>query len=136
MSDRSPAKVAQLIIEALNAGDLDTAETYIAPEAVNHAAPAGTPPGVKAFRAGWEALRAAFPDFHFVIEQSVESGDMVCSRYTDLGTHKGDFAGLPASGRRMEVLGLDMIRVRDGLVVEHWTLLDVPALMQQLGGGA
>jgi steroid delta-isomerase-like uncharacterized protein len=135
MSDRSPATIAQLVIEALNAGDLDTAETYIADEAVNHAAPPGTPPGPKAFRAAWEMLRGAFPDFHFVIEESVEAGELVCSRYTDSGVQKGEFAGLPASGRRMEILGLDMIRVRDGLVVEHWSLLDVPALMQQLGGG-
>jgi predicted ester cyclase len=134
MSDQSAAKVCQLLIEAINANDLDTAETYIAPEAVNHAAPPGTEPGVKGFRAGWEALKTAFPDFHFVIEQSVESGEMVCSRYTNIGTQEGDFAGMPASGRRMEVVGLDMVRVRDGLVVEHWALLDQAAIAEQLGG--
>jgi predicted ester cyclase len=69
-----------------------------------------------------------------VIEQSVESGDTVSNRYTNIGTQEGDFAGIPAPGRRMEVLGLDMIRVRDGQVVEHWAIMDQAAIAEQLGG--
>jgi predicted ester cyclase len=136
MTDQSPAVVCRLLIEAINANDLDAAEKYIAAEAVNHVAPPGTEPGVKGFRAGWEMLKGAFPDFHFVIEQSVESGDTVSSRYTNIGTQEGEFAGIPASGRTMEVLGLDMVRVRDGQVVEHWAVMDMAAIAAQLGAGA
>lgn len=127
-----PAAVCRRLIEAINAGDLDLAETFIAENAVNHIAPPGTEPGVKGFRSGWDALHGAFPDWQFVIESSVEQGDTVCSRYTNRGTQEGDFFGIPASGRRMEALGLDMVRVRDGQVIEHWAVMDMAAIQAQL----
>jgi predicted ester cyclase len=130
---RRPTEVVRLLIEALNDGDFATAETFIAPDAVNHAAPPGTEAGVKGFRGGWEMLRSAFPDFHFTLEHSVESGDTVSSRYTNRGTQDGEFLGQPATGRSFEALGLDMVRIRGGQVVEHWALFDVPQMLAQLG---
>lgn len=60
------------------------------------------------------------------IEHNVASGDTSVNRYTLRGTHT-------ASGRRYEILGLDMVRVRNGKVVEHWALLDADAMRAQLG---
>jgi predicted ester cyclase len=128
----SPREVVHRLVAALNAGDFDTAESLIDTHAVNHAAP-GNPVGVAAFRQSWDDLRSAFPDWHFTIEHSVEAGDTVASRYTNRGTQQGVFMGKPATGRRITVFGLDMVRVRDGRVVEHWALIDQAALAAQLG---
>jgi predicted ester cyclase len=129
----SPAEVVKNVIDLVNAGDLDAAETFIAPDAVNHAAAPGAQPGTAAFRQGWEALRKAFPNWTFTIEHSITDGDVVSNRYLNRGTQDGEFAGRPATGRSCTALGLDMVRVRGGKVVEHWALLDLAAMGEQLG---
>ena len=129
----APAEVVRRVIDLLNTGDLDAAEKLIAPDAINHAAPPGGGAGPAAFRPAWEAVRAAFPDWLFMIDQSVTDGDLVCCRYTNTGTQQGEFGGYPATGKSFSALGLDMVRVRDGRVVEHWALLDLAAMGEQLG---
>ena len=128
-----PADVVRRVIDLLNTGDLDAAEKLIAPDAVNHAAPPGTPPGPGAFRPAWEQVRSAFPDWTFTIERSVTDGDLVANRYTNRGTQTGEFAGHMAAGKSFTALGLDLVRVRDGLVAEHWALLDLASMGEQLG---
>ena len=128
----APVDVVRGVIDALNAGDLDGALAHISPDAVNHAAPPGTAPGLAGWRQTWEGLRAAFPDLRFTIEQSIQSGDAVANRYTMRGTHAGEFMGTPGTGHSFEVLTLDIIRVRDGKVVEHWALSDQLAMSAQL----
>ena len=59
--------------------------------------------------------------------------DLVSGRYTFRGRHTGDLMGMPATGNAFEVEAMDMIRVRDGKILEHWGLIDMPALMSQLG---
>src|SRR5687768_17135602 len=123
----SPTQVVCRVIESLNAGDFDRAESFIAADAVNHAVPDSSS-GSAAFRQAWETLWSAFPDWQFDIEESVEAGDTVANRYTNRGTHQGEFMGKSATGRSVTVLGLDLVRVRDGQVVEHWALIDQTAL--------
>lgn len=67
-------------------------------------------------------------DVSVTIEQNVASGGVSTNRYTLRGTDV-------ASGRSYEVTGLDMIRVRNGRIVEHWALLDSSAMRHQLGAG-
>lgn len=101
--------------------------SYLAADAVNH----GPPPtlGLAGWRQSWVASRARFPDLHARIEQTVEQGDLVCHRYVLTGTDSG---GRAPTGRRFEILGLDMVRVRDGKVVEHWALMDAAGMAAQL----
>lgn len=122
-----PAEVLRRLIEAFNAGDFDRAMSYIAPDAVNH----GPPPtdGLAAWRQSWIAMQTAFPDFHADIEQTVEEGDTVCHRYTLRGTNSG---GEAPTGRRFSALGLDMVRVRNGQIIEHWALADAAGMAEQL----
>jgi steroid delta-isomerase-like uncharacterized protein len=126
-------EVVHRVIELLNVGDLDGAERFIAPDAVNHAAPADAERGPAGFRPAWEELRTAFPDWTFRIDDSALDGDVVFNRYTNTGTQRGAFAGHPAKDRSFTALGLDMVKVRDGQVVEHWALLDLAAMASQLG---
>jgi len=72
------------------------------------------------WRRKWESMRDACPDLEIVTEQSVTEGEWIAHRYLLRGTHTGDFLGQPPTGAPFEVHGLDMVRVRDGQLVEHW----------------
>ena len=76
----------------------------------------------------------AFPDTNFAIEQEVQEGDTVVTRWTVSGTHKGDLPALPASGKRFSVTGMTVARLKNGKFVEGWNNWDALGLMQQLGG--
>ena len=75
----------------------------------------------------------AFPDLDFVMENQIAEGDMVSSIGKMTGTHKAGFMGVPATGRKISVPVMDTGRVRNGKFSEHWGLVDVPAMMTQLG---
>jgi predicted ester cyclase len=77
---------------------------------------------------------AAFPDLRFDTDDILPSGDKGVARVTITGTHTGDFMGMPATGKSVSVSAIDVIRFGDdGLTLEHWGVVDVMAMMQQLG---
>lgn len=129
--------VERLFHEVWNGGELDLLDELLAPDYVNHT-PSGPPPppgpeGVKPIVA---AIRGAFPDLEYTLEELVADDDTVAVRSTMRGTHEGDFFGIPPTGRRIEVAQMNFERVRDGRIAEHWRLTDDAALMRQLGQGA
>jgi steroid delta-isomerase-like uncharacterized protein len=79
------------------------------------------------------AMRAAFPDLHYTIEDLVVGSDAVAARTTVRGTHRGDFFGIPPSGRSFEVQQMTIERFQDGLIVAHHRVTDELAWMRQLG---
>ncbi|MDH4143193.1 MAG: ester cyclase, partial [Chloroflexota bacterium] len=87
-------------------------------------------------RAGYKVmmaqLRAAFPDLEVTIEDQVAEGDKVVTRYTMRGTHQGELWGIPASGNRFELEGINIDRVVDGRFSERWAAYDQGELMRQL----
>jgi hypothetical protein len=79
-------------------------------------------------------LLAAFPDLRMVPEDVIASGDRVVARVRATGTHKGPFMGIAATGKRVEMNLIDIIRFDDdGRACEHWGIADQLAMMQQLG---
>ena len=78
-------------------------------------------------------LRAAFPDLHFTIEDMIAEDDKVVTRHTMTGTHQGEFMGIAPTGRPIEFTVIDILRLDQGKIVEHWAVQDRLALMQQLG---
>jgi predicted ester cyclase len=85
--------------------------------------------GLAVWAQKWEHMYDGLEDVSVTIEQNVASGDFSVNRYTLRGTDA-------VSGRSYQVTGLDMVRVRDGKLVEHWALLDSSAMRHQLGAGA
>ena len=77
-------------------------------------------------------LRAAFPDLRFIIEDEVVAGDKVVVRWTAVGTHLGDFHGIPPSGRTVTWTGIDLVRLEDDRIVELWGNYDALGLEEQL----
>jgi predicted ester cyclase len=125
-----PAEVHRRVVQAYEhvlTGRLDAALALIDPDVLDHRGGLdGDHHGLEAWRQKWERARhSGFHDVSATIEQNVEAGDTSVNRYTLAGTHT-------ASGRRYAILGLDMVRVRNGRIVEHWALLDADAMRSQL----
>jgi steroid delta-isomerase-like uncharacterized protein len=98
--------------EVFGQGKLELVDELLAPDYVSHA------PGDPVLSRGPEDIKevvrsyhSAFPDINFAVEQQVAEGDMVVTRWTARGTHRGKFMGVPPSGRRIEVSGMSMDRI-------------------------
>ena len=75
----------------------------------------------------------AFPDLRLTVENIFSEGDTVAARVAFRGTHRGEFQGIPPTGKEVAFTSIEVNRVRDGKVEEHWVELDLLGLMQQLG---
>ena len=131
----SPETVARrLIEEGFNEGDLEVAHELTAPDLVEHQdfGPAH-PPGGDGVRAVIASLRRAFPDFRLTIDDLVVGGDAAWLRMVATGTNHGSFMGHAPTGRPMRADVFDIIRVRDGRMVEHWGVPDRLGVLFQLG---
>jgi steroid delta-isomerase-like uncharacterized protein len=79
-------------------------------------------------------IRRGFPDLVMTIEQQIAEGPWVATRVTYRGTHAGEFAGIPATGRHVEYAGTAMDRLENGKVVEMWHTVNMHLLMRQIAG--
>jgi len=122
------------IYDRINTGDIDGFGDLMADDFVEHEQTPGLEPtreGVKQF---FQMYRAAFPDLRFDAEDVLASGDKVVGRVRVTGTHRGEFMGMPATGKSIAVQAVDIVRFGDdGLAHEHWGVFDALTMMQQLG---
>jgi len=132
----SPHGLADAFVTMLNEHDPDLVDRFVAPDYRNHNA--FVPDGREANRQFWTAFFHALPDLTATMEDLVISGDRVVGRFIYHGTHAGEFMGIPATGRKVEMRSIDIWRVEDGMFVEHWDELNTLQLLQQMGalGGA
>ncbi len=124
-------KVARRFYELLEAGDSDALYEIVAGDFVGHGAGAGG--GADALVQDLRTWLKAFPDCRYDIVRTVTEDDTVAVHMTIRATHGGPFAGVPATGRSIEVGGTDIWRVVDGRLAEGWTLCDVGTLFMQIG---
>ena len=75
----------------------------------------------------------AFSDAQVTLDDLIAEGDRVAARFTVRGTHKGPFMGLPPTGKPFTLTAIDILRIVDGKIVEHWGEADTLGLLQQLG---
>ena len=132
MSEQNKTVVRRAIEEVYNQGNLDIVDELVSGDFVAHAASEDIhgPAGMKQFVA---SLREAFPDLHLTIDDQVAEGDRVVTRWTARGTHAGTFQGIPPTGKRGTMTGIDIDRVVGGKAIECWTNADYLGLLQQLG---
>ena len=116
-------------------GDLALVDELTTDDLVDHEEGLpGQPSGREGVKFFVGALREAFPDLRTkTIEPTLVDGDLEAARVVITGTHKGELMGVAPTERTVEIEGLDIIRVEDGRVAEHWGVTDVMGLMQQLG---
>ncbi len=133
MTEDNKALNRRFVEEVINQGNIEAIDELIDPGVVDHSAPEGFPTGREGAKQFAAMMRSAFPDLHLTIEDMIAEGDKVVMRSTWSGTHQGEFMGIPATGRRVTVSAIDISRVADGRMVEHWEQFDALGLMQQLG---
>jgi steroid delta-isomerase-like uncharacterized protein len=119
--------------EVKNRHNLAAIDELLSPQFVDHSAIAGfanTREGVRDFFA---LLLAAFPDFCCHVAETIAEDDKVVEFFTSEGTHRGEFMGIGATGRRVCFDGMHIFTLRDGKITGHRNVLDQLALMRQLG---
>ena len=133
MSEANKSVVRRFYEEVFVRGNLDLIDEISAPDFVDHNPAPGQAPGIEGIKQALTEYRSAFPDLEITVEDMIAEGDKVAARITATGTHKGEFAGIPATGRRATISVIDIVRVVDGKAVERWGVEDNMGLMQQLG---
>jgi len=134
MSTEANKRILRRFFEELfNTGDLSIADEIVALDYVNHNTIPGEPSGREGLKAFVTLLRTAFPDIRFTIDDQLAEGDKVAPRLHFTGTHRGEFAGVPATGKPVTATAINLQRVADGQIQETWLDWDALGLMQQLG---
>lgn len=118
--------------EVIGQGRLDVVDQIFSPSFVDHDRdnPTHDLAGAKQFFA---MVRSALPDVSAKAEDVVAEGDRVVARLTISGTHRGEFMGIPPTGKRITFTCIDIVRCAEGKVVEHWSELDSLGMLRQLG---
>jgi steroid delta-isomerase-like uncharacterized protein len=114
-------------------GDLGAVDTHLAEDFINHDPPFGVTPDREGMRDAGSMMRAAFPDWHSDLHELIAEGDLVVERFTAGGTQRGEVMGVPPSGRTVSLPGINIWRLRDGLIAERWGRLDDLGFLRQLG---
>jgi steroid delta-isomerase-like uncharacterized protein len=133
MPSTEAAVVRRFVEEYQCTGKEEVAQELLAPDFVDRSPFGPFPPNRDGVLALFQMLRAGFPDLRAEIHDQLVDGDKVVTRKTFHGTHRGELLGIPATGREVAWDVIDIVRVRDGLMVEHWNVVDAYGLMAQLG---
>jgi steroid delta-isomerase-like uncharacterized protein len=136
MSTEANKAISRRFLEEIfGQGKLAVADEIIAPNHVNSGPGAlpGLPPGPEGSKQIVMVYRNAFPDVQFTIDEQIAEGDKVMTRWTAHGTHKGELAGIPPTGKSSTVTGMGVDRIVNGKIVESWGIFDQFGMMQQLG---
>lgn len=119
--------------EVLNNGNLDAVDELLADDYVHHTPPPGMEPTREGFKGFVTSAHSGMHNLTLTTDDMLAQGDKVVQRWTNTAVHKGEFMGVPATGNRVEFSGTSIYTVRDGQIVEDWTLFDTLGLMQQIG---
>ena len=133
MSQENRAILDRLNEEVLRQGNADAVDELLSADFVEH----DPPPGMAGDRVGFKDfirnIHQAFADQLHTVHDQIADGDRVFERWTMTATHAGEFMGIPATGRRVTLTGIDISRIEDGRIAEHWTECDMLGLLEQLG---
>jgi steroid delta-isomerase-like uncharacterized protein len=117
----------------INQNDVSAMDDIYGPNYVNHAAPFGLAQDFEGLKKLFVEFVEAFPDQHIVADDLFIFGDKVICRWTLTATHRGAFFGVPATGKKVVMTGIDIERIAEGRIVEHWGGEDMLGLLEQIG---
>jgi len=123
----------QFVEEVINKKNLDAIDELVAEDFVEHIPFPGQGPGREGLRQVLATFLSAFPDIRWTLEEQIAEGEKVVSRFTMTGTHRGDFLGIPPTGKSVNIWGVVIDVVRNGKFAESRIIMDTLGLMQQLG---
>jgi steroid delta-isomerase-like uncharacterized protein len=133
VSEENKEICRRLYGEMISEGRFDVLEELLQADVIEHEELPGDAEGRDGVREVFEMMRGAFPDLRAEVSQMIAEGDRVVAHATFSGTQRGEFMGVPASGRRVEVEVIDIFRIAGGKVAEHWGVMDQMTMMEQLG---
>src|SRR5215204_3849506 len=128
MSAEQNKAIARRVYEIVSTGDFGRTEEIVDPEAPDNELLPDDPPAklIDTFKEIFSEAREGFPDLSITVEDVMAEGDKVTARVTMRGTHQGEFQGIAPTGKRVEVKAIDMFRIENGKIVEHWGHADDP----------
>jgi steroid delta-isomerase-like uncharacterized protein len=136
MSVERNKDLARQAVGIWTTGVFDAVDELYAPEYVNHQHHDPDDPrdihGAEAMKRFARKFREAFPDFHDSVDIQIAEGDMVATRFTSTGTHRGTFMGVEPTNRELTWTGITIDRIAEGKIVESWANWDMMGMMQQL----
>jgi steroid delta-isomerase-like uncharacterized protein len=136
MPEDENRRLFQRYFDETNADNLDVLDEIFAADYLHHD-PANPDPrpvvGPQGVRDHLVSLKAAFPDLKFEVDDMVAEGEDIVVRWTARGTNTGDYFGMPATNRPIEITGMNSWTTRDGQAIEGWVNRDDMLMMQQLG---
>ncbi|AKD56747.1 ester cyclase [Spirosoma radiotolerans] len=119
--------------EVIAEGNLDSFNELMDDQFINHSAPPGANNGPQGMINTFNnILRPALADMRVIIHDQIAEGDLVTTRKTITGTHKGTLMGIPPTDRSISIDVIDVIRLRNGKYIEHWGINTLPIVLQQL----
>jgi len=125
--------IRSFVEEVINQGRFERANDLVVEDFIELDPLPGQQQGREGLKDVIGAMRAAFPDIYWVLEEMIAEGDKVVSRFTWTGTHRGSFLGIPPTGRRVSVKGVVIDRLEAGRMADSRILMDTMSMMQQLG---
>lgn len=131
--ERNKKLVASIYAICWNQGDMKKIDELFAPDVKHDHFLPGWPSGREGFKELVRFWRNAFPDIHEDALDLIADGEKVASRFRLRGTHRGDFYGIPGTGRKVDILGAEVFRIQNGKVTEYIYHEDTLGLFFQLG---
>lgn len=132
-SDENKRFIQRFVEETINRKDLHAIDELVAKDFIEHVPFPGQGPGPDGLRDAIGTFLSAFPDMQWTTDEQVGEGEKVVSRFSWTGTHRGEFLGIPPTGKSVKVWGVVMDLVRDGVLSESRIIMDTLGLLQQLG---
>jgi predicted ester cyclase len=134
-SEQLKAKLIDAFMDAFDNGNLSALDTICAPNMVDHstAAAPGQPNDLEGFKKRVNGHRVGMPDLRFSITNMIIEGDLLAFQWEMSGTHTGTYMGRPPSGNSIRIVGMNLERLENRKIVEHWSYPDKLAALQQIG---
>lgn len=133
-TEQNKSLVRRVVNEVWNGGNFDIIEKLVTDDFVIHSSrPEEELKGPKQVKEFYTKLHEAFPDMKFTIKDQIAEDDKVVTYFTGAATHKGEFKGIPATGKKVNFTGVDIDKISNGKFVECWTNMDELGMLQQLG---
>jgi len=134
MAMETNKEVMSRFLEFINTGSEELAQELISTAAVFHVPGRAEPvKGPQGYLEVIAMMRAGFPDIQWTLEETISEGDKIAARFIMRGTHRGNFFGVPATGKKIQVQAMNFYRLSDGKFIEERGQPDLLALLQQIG---
>jgi predicted ester cyclase/uncharacterized protein YndB with AHSA1/START domain len=129
---RKVAPVRRFLDEFKNHANIDIVDETWAPDCILHLTGFSLPAGREAQKNIGRAIFAAFGNVHVEVNDTIVEGDRVVERHTATAVHKGEFNGIPATGKRVHWTENHIYRIADGMIAETWSEPSFHDLMKQI----